>query len=1279
MRITRFLLPVLLAATCAVVGWAQTSTTSLRGTVSDAHGAIIQGAEVSLTNPDTSYSRKVNSDAQGAYQFVQLPPGTYTLKVSFSGFATATQNVQLLVDTPATVNVKLDVAMASTTLEVSGEAPTVNTQDATLGNAFNTKQVASLPFEGRDPVAILSLQAGVAYVGVSNDANLDSRSGAVTGARSDQTNVTLDGLDNNDQTRGYAFRGALRTTLDSLQEFRVVTTNSNADSGRSSGAQVSLVTKSGSNRFHGSAYEYHRPTMTVANDWFNKQAQLRAGESNRPPKVIRNTFGGSVGGPIVKDRAFFFLNYEGQRTRENTQTTRIVPSMAMRQGRIQYLTCGLGQPTDCQNPTELVTLTPSQITSMDPLGIGPSPAILQVLNSYPAPNSVSVGDGINFQGFTFAANTPAKLDTYIAKFDVNLTRDGSHRLFVRGNLQNDHSVPGVIYSGEDSVGGAPQFPGQPANQVDTDNSKGLAVGYSATFSVSFINNLRYGFIRQGLGSSGTSTQPYVHLRGLSDAQGFTRFSNFQVPVHNLADDVTLVRGNHTVQFGGNYRRIANIQANNTSSFFFATTNPSWLTGAGIAGTGQGLDPAIVPGLAPVADDFINGYDYPMGALVGLVPSVDSNYIRDKSGAALPQGTPVQRHYRANEVEFYAQDAWRARSNLMLTVGLRYSLLQPPYEINGVQVQPTSSLNQWMQQRWQAMQQGLSFADPITFDLSGQANGKNPYWAWDYKNIAPRLAFAYSPAFEGGWLGKLFGSAGRSSIRGGYGIYYDHFGEGIVNTFDQFGSFGLTTSLTNPGGELTTETAPRFTGLTNIPSQLVRPAPPGGFPVTYPDIYATTWGLDDRLKTPYSHVIDFSLTRELPHNFVFEVSYVGRLGRRLLQQDDMAMPLDIFDPKSGMDYFSAATMLSRMVDAGTNINNVAAIPFWENYFPAAAGAGKIFGKGCAPGVVPGSAYTATQNIYDMWICTGSAHNETTALQNLDTPYTANGAECYPACSTVNGQYGPYHFFSPQFNSLYAWRSIGVSSYHGMLVSLRHRMASGLQFDLNYTFSKSMDMASDAERITEWGGLGGTIINAWSPRQKYGLSDFDARHQINANWNYELPFGRAKRWGGSWNGWMNALAGGWSFSGLARWANSFPTSVNSGYTWATNWQLSSNAVLTGAMPSTGTYMDAEGDPNLFKSPNSAMDAFRPAFAGESGQRNNIYGPGYFGIDTGINKAWALAEGHDLRFSWEVFNVTNSVSFDAGTATTFALDAGPSFGKFSQTVNNKRVMQFALRYEF
>ena len=237
------------------------ATTSVKGTVSDAKGAVVTQATVTLENSSTGFSRSTKTNGQGEYEFVQIPPGTYAITATASGFGTTKVNgAQLLVNTPGTQNLQLQVAAAATVVEVQGQAELVNTQDASIGNAFDSKQILNLPFEGRDPVGILSLQPGVAFVGDSRnvDQSMDSRGGSVNGARSDQTNITLDGVDNNDQNEGLAFQGALRSTLDSLEEFRVATSNSNADSGRSSGAQVSLVTKSGTNNFHGTLYEYNR-------------------------------------------------------------------------------------------------------------------------------------------------------------------------------------------------------------------------------------------------------------------------------------------------------------------------------------------------------------------------------------------------------------------------------------------------------------------------------------------------------------------------------------------------------------------------------------------------------------------------------------------------------------------------------------------------------------------------------------------------------------------------------------------------------------------------------------------------------------------------------------------------------------------------------------------------------------------------------------------------------------------------------------------------------------
>ena len=312
---------------------AQTATTSLRGTITDSKGAVVQGVVVTLSNASTGFSRTTKSGNDGVYQFLELPPATYTLAVNASGFATVKRDkVTLQVSQPATVDVAMQVKGSTEVVEVTSEAPLVNTTDATQGNVFNSTQLINLPSEGRDPVAILSLQPGVSYIGQNVDQSADSRGGSVAGARSDQTNVTLDGLDNNDQLTGNAFQGALRAPLDSIQEFRVTTSNSNADAGRSSGAQVSLVTKSGTNSFHGSLYEYNRSNIGQANDWFNEQAQDKSGLPNKPGPLVRNTFGAWVGGPIKKDRLFFFGGYEGQRTNEAVQTTRTIPSEPMRTG-----------------------------------------------------------------------------------------------------------------------------------------------------------------------------------------------------------------------------------------------------------------------------------------------------------------------------------------------------------------------------------------------------------------------------------------------------------------------------------------------------------------------------------------------------------------------------------------------------------------------------------------------------------------------------------------------------------------------------------------------------------------------------------------------------------------------------------------------------------------------------------------------------------------------------------------------------------------------------------
>ena len=369
----------LLAATSAL---AQTGTTSVRGTVIDKSGAAIVGATVTLDHNGQALHHQMKTSPTGEYEFLGLTPGTYTISVEMAGFRKwEDKALQLLVNSPTTQNVTLEVGTTTETVEVSAQAVTLNTTDASLGIAFNENQVKQLPLESRNVPDLLSLQAGVVYTGNRSDidTNTDTRSGSVNGARSDQSNITLDGVGVNPKG-GYAFQSVLPVTLDSVEEFRVTTTNYNADQGTSSGAQVALVTKSGTNDFHGSIYEYNRTNATSANDYFIKQSQLNTGAANEPLKLTRNIFGASVGGPIKKNRLFFFANYEGYRDAEAQSALRTIPTATLRDGIIQYAcadptVCTGGSVQGVSGKTYPVAagnnaLSPGQITGMDPEGYG---------------------------------------------------------------------------------------------------------------------------------------------------------------------------------------------------------------------------------------------------------------------------------------------------------------------------------------------------------------------------------------------------------------------------------------------------------------------------------------------------------------------------------------------------------------------------------------------------------------------------------------------------------------------------------------------------------------------------------------------------------------------------------------------------------------------------------------------------------------------------------------------------------------------------------------------
>src|ERR1043166_7643480 len=352
---------------------------------------------------------------------------------------------------------------------------------------------------------------------------------------------------------------------------------------------------------------------------------------------------------------------------------------------------------------------------------------------------------------------------------------------------------------------------------------------------------------------------------------------------------------------------------------------------------------------------------------------------------------------------YVQDSWKIARGLTITTGLRYSLDPPIYEANGYQTTPNIPLGDWFNMRGALAAQGKpqSLAPKVAFDLSTKPGGRDLY-PYHKKNFAPRFALAYSPQGNDGLSKFLFGGPGKTSIRAGWGMFYDLFGQALIRQFDST-ELGFSPLLRNPASA-SPLTAPRFTGFYDVPLALFPAAPKGGFPQTYPDLEAITNSIDDTLKAPYTMNMNFSIGREFKGGFFIQGSYVGRQSRRSLIGDDLAMPTNLRDPASGMTYFDAAKLLSQYTFANVPVKNVQKIPFWENLWPAAAGNG----------------LTATQAIYSAYKDTGG--DFTTALYTID----AIDGVCDPACSI----FGPNAIFSSQYSSLAAFRSRGHGNYHAM---------------------------------------------------------------------------------------------------------------------------------------------------------------------------------------------------------------------------------------------------------
>ena len=1285
---------------CAGSAWSQTSTSVVRGTITDPQGKAVAGATVTLTNVATGRVRHTSSTNEGSYVFDLIEPATYQLEVEASGFKKQiVENVVALVAKPTEADVAMQLGQVNQTVEVTvaKQDVLINDRDATLGNNFESVEINQLPLEARSVSDLLSLQPGA------------TREGYVTGARADQGNVTLDGVDINNAQTGNAADATgnqligglgnektditagpvLRLNAEAVEEFRVTTANGNADQGRSAGEQINLVTKSGTNQWHGAGFEFYRGTLFEANDWFSNHDGVP-----RTP-LVRNTFGGALGGPIVKDKAFFFYSYEGRRDATAQEVVQVVPLPNLGQGTINYTYC---PDAACSSPQQ-ASLNLSQVQQVYP-DTGINATALQALAAaaakYPA-NDTTVGDGLNTGGFRFNSATPVRLNSHVLKFDFNLTSTQS--LFVRAN---------VIY---DNQALPRQFPDTAALGV-WSHPRGIAVGHTWTIGTNWVNSFHYGLTRQAFTSLGDSTGNDLAFRFVFFPTSQTHPLSRVTPVHDFTDDISWTHGNHAFQFGATVLLVRNSRISFANAFDNGITNPSFYAGAGdhVSQAFQDyLDANGLPGNENVGQSLnsVSEVQNAGTAVIGRLSQYTANFTFGHDGSLLAPGSPADRTFSTQSYAEYFQDTWKVNHALTLTLGLRYSLERPVYETHGFEVQPTVPLGTYFQDRLTAAAAGNNFIDPVVINKSGPVNGGKPMYNWDKNNFQPRLAAAWSPAFSGGPLSYLFPSKNRAVLRGGFAMTNDYYGQALAVDWDLNNTLGFTSNYTTPANTYDTSganLAPLFTGFNQDIRSLPNVAVPGSlvFPLSQPldEGERIETGVDSTIHAPTEYVYNLTYERQLPSGMMLTLSYIGRAGRSLLARRDAMAFNDVRDPKSGMDWYTAGTILEKQRQKDVDISQVASVPFFDNLFPA-----NLVGiMNADPGVQNdcGSSasnpcfdptWTNTQMFYGMQSRGGgglpgnpfaffAGNDWTDAQAYIDSVLFRNGF--------------PTRFMQPQYGALSAWSSIATSNYNALAVSLRERINT-LTLDFNYTYAHSLDNASGLQTEGSYGGNtnnGPFIENPIRPMDNYANSDFDIRHNINVLALWQMPVGKGRTFLGSANGIVQALVGGWQLSGIFRWNTGLPVSSPfDDARWATNWNVQANVIPTGPIH---TCPSRDATPKLFGGSGcdlkAVYDGFRNPYPGETGFRNYLSYPSYSSMDVGLDKTIAMpwSEKQTLQLRWETFNVANFQPFGlidlSRTGFGVVRDPGlrqvnpPSnWSNFTDIQGSPRVMQVGLRFAF
>lgn len=1285
---------------------AQELNGQIRGTVLDTQGAVVPGANVTATHVATNTVYNATTTGSGVFTIPNVRLGLYNVTAEATGFRrTLVQNVSIETGQIADVKITLQVGAAQEEITVSAEAAQeiLNQSNAELGAVVDEKRVLELPLNGRNASHLLLMQAGVYF---ERDADGQGDKLLIHGQAHRALSISLDGMDTQDN----ALRASstmldqplIQLTAENVQEFKVVTGLGTAETGRG-GAHISAVTRAGGNKFHGAASWFHRNTVFNANEFFNNASNPKV---ERPP-LIRNQFAGRVSGPIFKNKTFFFVGYEGIRESRGIPVLRTVYTAEARQGVFRYLddigTLGTTPEAVAANPGRIRSVNlftcgagirtalnrdcvDSRFTNAFPSTV--DPIVASLMAKIPLPNNFDVGDGLNTGGFRFNAKSITGQDTPSFRLDHKF--NDKHTFYGTFNYL-DRRINGEYINGRE-----PQFPEiGPIGDRVTHSRSGSGT-LASTFNNSLINEFRFGW------TSGENAFLVIDPLGLPLTLDF---NNITDPAHepgngndvrtmrnwSARDTISWLRGNHQFKGGFEWRR----KSSNAYSLdevlpdidFDANLNSPGFTEANLialttGGKGTDIETPDLNRARAMMNDF-------MGAIGQLelrftTPSINGPY----------QSAAERRIYRNDELDLFFTDAWRARPNLTLNLGLRYEWAGVPIETQGLSLLPQGNgidavfgisgqaglFNPGTFQgapcaALRSLPMAVTTANATSFinncsTPNVPAGGPKgpPFWKNDTNNFAPVVTFAWDP-----WRN------GKTSIRGGFRLSYFQDAFEIINgniddneglTIDQDcepanGNCASNIRFLRQG--VPTNTAPAFQlpAIRNI--------------LNSSTIDFRTY--DTKLLTPYYQEWTLGISREFAKNWAVEARYVGNNGKRLRRVKNFNEP-NIFakDPVSGQSFLESFVVAQR--NLACNRANNAGNRFDTMNFSCSV-ANPLMTALMAGEPARVRSLTALITALDFNSTGEFVHR----LLRVDTSAPATGQARIRGGSfwgaVLSGRL-PANFFyvNPFVAEARAMVNDSFSHYNGLELELRRRFAGGLTLQANYNFGRALaDYDSDENTL-----LDEDRVSIRDTRYEY--SDITPRHQFNANWIYELPFGRGKAFGKDVTGLGRKLIDGWQFGGILNFRTGRPLSITSGVgTFNRNALSGSNSVDLSTPTGVTALRELTGRKTLQTGPDSsgvfwldpklANSLFALPPPGRTGAlaRTPIFGPKRFLVDINLSKRTRITEQTNLEFRWEVFNLFNNVNFDVPNTNIQSI----GFGQILRTVSNPRLMQFALKLNF